>query len=198
MTSGPTANQATPGPAARSPAGKNGSTPPPSAASARKASPPGDARQLRLAQSFAQVVAVLMRDPAYKNLRVTDLEWLVLPPIMAGQFRLAHATRPTEAGEVKQGGILMPVAAALWARVSPQVDKALSETLDKPVQLGSAAWTSGDILWLLAVAGDRRATPAFLKQLQENEFKGKQVKMRLRSPDGKLVVSDLSQSAKAA
>jgi cytolysin-activating lysine-acyltransferase len=139
-----------------------------------------------------------MRDPAYKNLRVADLEWLVLPPIMAGQFQLAHAPRPMAPGEVKQGGILVPVAAALWARVSPQVDKALSETLDKAVQLSSAAWTSGDILWLLAVAGDRRATPAFLKQLQESEFKGKQVKMRLRSPDGQLVVSDLSRSAKAA
>ena len=197
MSSGPTANPATPSPAVRSLGGKNGSTPQ-SAASARKASPPGDVRQLRLAQSFAQVVAVLMRDPGYKNLRVTDLEWLVLPPIMAGQFRLAHTTRPKAAGEVKQGGILIPVAAALWARVSPQVDKALLETLDKPVQLSSDAWTSGDITWLLAVAGDRRATPAFLKQLQENDFKGKQVKMRLRSPDGRLVISDLFQSAKAA
>jgi cytolysin-activating lysine-acyltransferase len=153
--------------------------------------PPAGARQIRLAQSFAQVVAVLMRDPGYQSLRVTDLEWLVLPPLMAGQFRLAHATRRTDPGEVKQGGILMPVAAALWARVSPQVDKALSETADKPVRLSVGAWTSGDILWLMAVAGDRRATPAFLKQLQANDFKGKQVKMRLRSPDGKLTIEDL-------
>jgi cytolysin-activating lysine-acyltransferase len=177
------------------PVSRNGNVPSSPAPARNERAPRPDARQIRLAQSFAQIVAVLMRDPGYKSLRVTDLEWLVLPPIMAGQFRLAHATRPTDPGEVTQGGILMPVAAALWARVSSQVDKSLSETLDKPVRLSPGAWTSGDILWLMAVAGDRRATPAFLKQLQANEFKGRQVKMRLRSPDGKLIVSDLGQSA---
>jgi hypothetical protein len=52
----------------------------------------------------------------------------------------------------------------------------------------------------MAEAGhrDRRATPAFLRQLQENEFKDRQVKVRLRSPDGKAVVGDLGQSASAA
>jgi cytolysin-activating lysine-acyltransferase len=153
---------------------------------------------LRMAQSFAQIVAVLMRDPSYKGLRVTDLEWLVLPPVMAGQFRLAHATVPTDSVQPQQGGILVPVAAALWARVSPQVDKALSETLEKPVQLSQGAWTSGDIPWLMAVAGDRRTTRAFLRQLQENEFKGKQVKMRLRGSDGKLAITSLDQHTKAA
>ncbi|MBO0881280.1 MAG: toxin-activating lysine-acyltransferase [Mycobacterium sp.] len=152
-----------------------------------------------MAQSFAQIVAVLMRDPSYKDLRVSDLEWLVLPAIMAGQFRLAHSPTPVDPGKkADHAGVLIPVAAALWARVSPAVDKSLSESLDKQVRLSPGAWTSGDILWMMAVAGDRRATPAFLKQLQEKEFKGKQVKMRLRSPDGKLVVSDLVQSAKAA
>ena len=42
-----------------------------------------------MAQTFAQIVAVLMRDANFRNLRLTDLEWLVLPPVMAGQFRLA-------------------------------------------------------------------------------------------------------------
>jgi hypothetical protein len=50
----------------------------------------------------------------------------------------------------------------------------------------------------MAVAGDRRATQAFLRQLQENEFKGKQVKMRLRGADGKLVITSLDQHTKAA
>jgi cytolysin-activating lysine-acyltransferase len=206
----------------RSAAGKNGIVPPPHAPGHKEPitkSPPELAQAeagiqpppapkasastkgalgLRMAQSFAQIVAVLMRDPSYKSLRVTDLEWLVLPPVMAGQFRLAHATAPADSAQAQQGGSLVPVAAALWARVSPQVDKALSETLDKPVQLSQAAWTSGDIPWLMAVAGDRRATQAFLRQLQENEFKGKQVKMRLRGADGKLVITSLDQHTKAA
>src|SRR5215510_2623391 len=127
---------------------------------------PGDARQARFGQTFSQVVAVLMRDQNFRNMRIADLEWLVLPPIMAGQFRLAHMPAPPRPGEpakpTDKGGVLVPVAVALWARVSPQIDKGLSENLDKPVRLRTNQWASGDIIWLMAVAGDRRAIPKFL------------------------------------
>jgi cytolysin-activating lysine-acyltransferase len=203
-----------PGKAVQSPAATDAGVPPPSATAAlprpkvvaTPASAAGDARQLRMAQSFSQVVSVLMRDPSCKNLKLSDLEWLVLPPVMAGQFRIAHAARPADAietadkaaGKEQRIGAVVPVTVALWARVSPLVDKALSETLDRNVRLSPGAWTSGDILWLLAVAGHPRAVPAFLQQLRENEFKGKQVKMRLLTPDGKVIISNLDRSAKAA
>jgi cytolysin-activating lysine-acyltransferase len=168
------------------------------AAGGAKAAPrrPRDARQARLGQTFAQVVAVLMRDPNFRTLRLADLEWLAIPPIMAGQFRLAHAARPAAAGRTDQtprGGVSVPVAVALWARVSPEIDKALSETLDKAVRLRPSQWASGDHVWLLAVGGDRRAVPHFLKQLAEGVFKGQHVKMRLRGPDGKVTVKALGQ-----
>jgi hemolysin-activating ACP:hemolysin acyltransferase len=92
----------------------------------------------------------------------------------------------------------VPAAVALWARVSPEVDRALSENLDKGVRLSPGAWTSGDILWLIAVGGHPRAVPAFLKQLREHEFKGKPVKMRLRMADGSRVVRSLDEAKQAA
>ena len=172
----------------------SGTTPiPPAAAQDKAAARPGGAPQSRMAQAFSQIVAVLMRDPGYRNLRIADLEHLVLPPVMAGQFRLALGTRMPDAGKAQQGGIYVPVAVALWARVSPQVDKGLSENLDKPVWLRPSEWTSGDIVWLMAAAGQPSALPEFLKQLAENQFKGQQVKMRLGGPDGKFVVQTLGQ-----
>jgi cytolysin-activating lysine-acyltransferase len=184
--------------------GKNGSTPRPATAAQEKkpVTRPRDARQARFAQSFAQIVAVLMRDPNFRNMRLADLQWLVLPPVMAGQFRLAQVPMPQdtkgqEAGKAPQGakaqegGILVPMAVALWARVSPDIDKGLSESLDKEVRLRPNQWASGNIVWLTAVAGDPRAKPRFLKQLAETEFKGQHVKMRLRGPDGKVVVRAL-------
>jgi hemolysin-activating ACP:hemolysin acyltransferase len=162
-----------------------------------------DARQVRFAQSFAQIVAVLMRDANFRKMRLADLEWLVLPPVMAGQFSLAQA--PSPAGRVKgqeggkdgseQGGVLVPVAVALWARVSDGIDKALSESLDKPVRLRPNEWASGDNIWLMAVAGDQRAVPKFLEQLAKTEFKGQRVKMRVRGPDNTVVVKSLGQPA---
>ncbi len=169
-------------------------------AAGRTAIRPRDARQMRFAQSFAQVVAVLMRDPNFRKMRLADLEWLVLPAVMAGQFNLAQA--PSAFGRVqkgkddgREGGVLVPVAVALWARVSDAVDKTLSEDLDKPVRLGPADWASGDNIWLMAVAGDQRAVPRFIEELAKGQFKGQRVKMRLRGPENSVVVKTLGQSA---
>lgn len=151
---------------------------------------PRDARQARVAQAFAQVVAVLMRDANFRNLKVGDLEWLVLPPIMAGQFRLGHAAKPGD-DKTRQAGVRIPVAVALWARVSAQIDKTFSEELDKPMQLRPNQWASGDQVWIMATAGDRRAVPHFMKELAQTVFKDQQVKMRMRGADGKVVVKTL-------
>jgi cytolysin-activating lysine-acyltransferase len=170
------------------------STPmPPASAQEKTAARAADARQTRVAQAFSQIVAVLMRDPVYKNLKIADIEHLVLPPVLVGQFRLALGTRQADANKAQKGGIYIPVAVALWARVSPTIDKGLSENLDKPVWLRPQEWTSGDSIWLMAAAGNPRAVPEFLKQLAEKDFKGQQVKMRLHGPDGKAVVQVLGQ-----
>ena len=154
---------------------------------------PREARQSRMAHSFSQVVAVLMRDPNFRNLRLADLEWLVLPPVMSGQFRLAQAPAPQARTKGQDGGMLIPVAVALWARVSDAVDRALAQNLDKQMRLRPGDWVSGDNLWLMVVGGDERAVPTFLKQLGEKEFAGKQVKLRTRGPDGTVVVKTLGE-----
>jgi cytolysin-activating lysine-acyltransferase len=157
---------------------------------------PSEARRERMAQSFADIVGVLMRDQGFRNLRLGDLEWLVLPPIMAGQFRLGHSTAQLPGGKLattaKGGGILVPVAVALWASVSPAIDKRLSENLDQPLTLRPNEWASGDHLWLITLAGDKRGLPAFVKRLAKDEFKGRQVKMRASGPDGKIAIKSLN------
>jgi cytolysin-activating lysine-acyltransferase len=184
-------------PAAATAAAKAGAAP--AAKAGGPAMSPRNARQARMAQSFSQVVAVLMRDQNFRNMRLADLEWLVIPPVMSGQFRVAHAAPRTADKPPQQPAGFVPVAVALWARVSPQIDKALSEGLDKPVWLRPNQWASGDILWLMAIAGDRRALPQFLKRLQEEEFKGQPVKMRARDANGKVTIQELAASvAKAA
>ena len=156
--------------------------------------------QKGFAESFAQIVAVLMRDHNFRSLTLKDLEWLVLPPLMVGQFGLAHtlmqpSAQASKNDNAREGGVLVPVAAALWARVSANMHKVLLESLDKQPRLQPADWTSGNNLWLMAVAGDQRAVPKFLEQLVEKDFKGRQVWTRMRGRDGKVVVKTLGQSA---
>ena len=150
-----------------------------------------------MSHAFSQVIAVLMRDPDFRNLKLADLEWLVLPPIMAGQFKLGRAQVPSPGSKSdakdQQSGLTVPVAVAVWARVSPEIDAALSANLDKRVKLQANQWASGDRIWLMAAAGDPHLVPHFLKQLGETEFKGQVVKIRTRGPDGKVVIKTLSQ-----
>lgn len=155
---------------------------------------PVEAMHLRSAQRFSQVVAVMMRDATFRNIRLTDLEWLVLPPLIADQCAVGYATKATADGKTEEKGVSVPVAMALWARVSPNVDKVLSENLDKSIRLKASDWTSGDIWWLVATAGEPRVLPHFIKQLREKEFKGKQVKMRVRDPDGSVCVKVLGEA----
>ncbi len=163
------------------------------AAAAAARSPAGRleaAQKDRFAQNFSQVVAVLMRAPNYKSLRIGDLEWLVIPPLLAGQARIALS-------RYSKDGPIVPVAAALWARVSASVDKRLGQDLEKPPLLRASEWTSGDILWLMTLAGEPKALAELLPQLQQSDFKGRAVKMRVQMNDGKTVVQTLSAPAPA-
>jgi len=89
----------------------------PSQATALKGRASRDAATLRNAWAFTQVVGVLMRSPHYSRYTLGDLEWLVIPPLLAGQFRIG------EAKVDKNQGAVMPVAVVLWASVSAEVDK---------------------------------------------------------------------------
>jgi hemolysin-activating ACP:hemolysin acyltransferase len=161
---------------------------------------PRETRQARYAHAFSQIVAVMMRDPKFRQMRLMELEWLVIPPLIAGQWRLAQAkaeqmmAKPGET--MPQSNIMVPVGAAIWARVSPEIDKRLSENLDKPLQLKVNEWASGNQIWLIAAMGDPRAMPTFLQSLQESEFKDHDVKLRAPGPDGKVVVSTLKEYTK--
>jgi hemolysin-activating ACP:hemolysin acyltransferase len=134
------------------------------------------AQHQQFAALFSQAVAVLMRDKNYQHMPLKELEHL-LPPIMVGQCAIAN----TKAGAE---GPLVPVALALWAKVSPEVDRRLGENLDKPIGLRPNEWTSGNIPWLVTIAGASQVLAPFLKQLCEKEFPGKPVKLRASDEAG--------------
>src|SRR5262245_25968862 len=139
---------------------------------------------IRQSVAFAQIVSVLMRSPRYRHYTLGDLEWLVVPALTTGQWRVVGA-------QSKQNGVSFPVAVALWARVSAEVDKKLSENLHVPIRLRPDEWKSGDILWLVDAVGDPRIVPQLLKQLLETSFKGREAKVRAAGEDGKITVRRL-------
>jgi hemolysin-activating ACP:hemolysin acyltransferase len=153
--------------------------------------PEKDRRQamaaLRNSLAFTQIIGVLMRSEHYKHYTLGDLEWLVIPPMLAGQYRIGEA-------KPKTGGSI-PVAVVLWASVSADVDKRLQQIGREPIRLRPDEWTSGDILWLVHAAGEPRFVRPVLKQLSETAFKGRQVKLRGVGKDGKPAVQLLPADA---
>ena len=78
--------------------------------------------------------------------------------------------------------------AALWAFVSPEVDRRLIENIAAPIRLKMEEWKSGDIPWLVEAAGEPRVIEEMLKRLVHGPWAGRKVKMRARTKDGEFKV----------
>jgi hemolysin-activating ACP:hemolysin acyltransferase len=134
-------------------------------------------RDLLFGAAFAKIVSLMMHSPAHEDLRLSDLKWLLVPPLLADQFAIVEA--------VQEGAVLpSPYAAALWARVSPEVDRRLSEDKDRSVRLTVDEWQSGNILWIIHAVGDPTIVPAFLEELVTMHFPGQHPKMRVIGKQG--------------
>lgn len=113
-----------------------------------------------------------------------------------------HRTRQFRVGEgaMAENGVVVPVAAVLWASVSPEVDQRLAQNLDQPMRLKPHEWRSGDIVWIVEAVGDSKTITAMLQHLKQNELKDQTVRMRVKGKDGKPTIGrvELQQDAPAA
>jgi cytolysin-activating lysine-acyltransferase len=148
------------------------------------------ANAMRNSLALTQIIGVLMRSQHYRQYTLGDLDWLVIPPVLAGQFRIGEV-------KTKKDDATIPVAVLLWARVSPEVDERLTKSDSPAIRLSPEEWTSGDILWLTHAAGEPRFVRHLLKQISETAFKGLEVKTRARGEDGKVVVQLLPTGSEA-
>ena len=134
-----------------------------------------------LMATFGEITSLLMRTPSHKLEPMGDLEWLVVPAILTGQFTLVESQSKTQ-------GFTAPIAVALWAFVSPEVDRRLTENISAPIRLRMEEWKSGDIPWLVEAAGEPRVIEEMLRRLVHGPWAGRDVKMRARTKVGEFKV----------
>ncbi len=134
-----------------------------------------------MAASFGEIVTVLMRSKTYRHFSLSDLDWLVIPPVLTQQFVLAEARKGEDS-------IPAPIGVALWATVSPEVDQKLSSNTTGPLRLRPDEWKSGDILWLIDAVGPPQVINGLIDNLHKNVFKGRPLKVRGRDEEGKPVI----------
>jgi hemolysin-activating ACP:hemolysin acyltransferase len=134
-------------------------------------------RDLLFGAAFAKVVFLMMHSPSHGHLHVSDLTWLVVPPLLVEQVAIVEA--------LQEGHVLpTPYAAAVWARVSPEVDRRLSEDRDGSARLAADEWQSGDILWIIDAVGHPDIVPPFLEEFVATHFPGQYPKMRAIDRNG--------------
>ena len=139
---------------------------------------------------FGQVTTVLMRAVDYRHAFLAELEWLVVPAVVTGQYSIASA-------EQGQTGLTTPQAVVLWANVSEAVDKRLSASGTKP-RLRPDEWTSGQIPWLIEAAGESRAASMLLRTVVEKRFAKTGLKSMERDGKGGFAMRLLGKEAPAA
>lgn len=144
----------------------------------------GIERSRRTLVALGEVVSVLMKTPEYRNATLATVQSMVGPAIMSGQYLVLTAHE-------KARGASAPVALAMWANVSEEVDRKLSQPDGQSVVLNAADWTSGKIAWLTVLAGDQRTLPALMGRLQQTTLKGRVVKYRAKGEDGRMQVRTL-------
>jgi len=172
-TSGPAASAATP-------------ATPKAGASDAQAKKAGKAYSRGLLQAFGSVVAVCCRSKSHRARTLSEIEQLVSPAVMSGQFVLAEATH-------EKNGLATPVAAVLWASVSDAIDRRLSS--GEPTRLQPSEWKSGNTVWIVDAVGDARMLNAMVKRLREKQWKGRLVKVRAKGTNGKFATRVVQAAA---
>lgn len=128
---------------------------------------------------LGQIVTLLGQSPGHRHVFVSDLEWMVLPALMARQARIWR--RQTESGAV-------PVIYASWALVDTAVEARLRQG---QLRLKPNEWRCGDRPWLIDMVAPFGGTDAALTELADQLFPGKILNALVTSATGGFTVREI-------
>lgn len=98
---------------------------------------------------FGRIVVSIMNVPRYRHLSVSDLQHVILEPLI--HDRIMFAQPKAANGKPDENAAF---GTAIWASVSEEVDAKIKEQIKAgvfPVRLQPNDWASGKINWLLDV-----------------------------------------------
>lgn len=115
-------------------------------------------------ESFGKVVMAMMMLPRYRHQTLSDLQHLVLEPLI--RDRIAIAQRDGENGLVDDAA-----GVAIWASVSDEADARIRDQVrggNWPLRLRAEDWNSGNNNWLIdVIAPDQKATARVIANFRQ-------------------------------
>jgi cytolysin-activating lysine-acyltransferase len=133
----------------------------------------GAAASALVSAAIGEIAVVYSRSPEHKHYALVDIEWLILPAVLRGQFYVAQAAR-------KDTGFRAPIAVATWAFVSEEVDRRLSADLTHRIRLRPDEWKCGDIAWIVDLVGAPAGVANAVQWLKAGPFKEREAKVVVR------------------
>lgn len=120
--------------------------------------------------AIGHAVWLMSRSPLHKHLMITDIEWLVTPPIMLGQFHLWE-----RAGN--------PYGFASWAFLGGEAEERIVTNGIR--RLMPTDWKSGDQLWLIDFVCPFGGQDALIEELKTRILSNQRLKMLQAAPGGR-------------
>lgn len=130
---------------------------------------------ITMAGVLGEITWVLSQHRSHRYMFLADLEWLVMPPVLAGQYRIFR----TEEG---------PIGVALWAYLSDKAEKRISEGLGR---VAPAEWRSGANLWIIDLIAPFGGDDKMINELKKSVFKGQSFKYPKVTPDGQRTIVEV-------
>ncbi len=151
----------------------------------------GAAASALVSAAIGEIAVVYSRSPEHKHDSLGDVEWLILPAVLRGQFYVAQAAR-------RDNGFRAPIAVATWAFVSEEVDRRLSADLTHRIRLRPDEWKCGEIAWIVDLVGAPAGIANAVQWLKAGPFKEREAKVVVRDARGVAQVTTLGALASAA
>lgn len=117
--------------------------------------------------AMGPVVMLYMQSTHRRFHFISDIEWLLLPPLVQGQCKLYMKKE-------------YPISFVSWAFLDEVAEKRFLQSGGK---LRAEDWNSGDIVWIVDIVAPFGGIENMIKDLQSNEFSGRSFRLAVPDPD---------------
>jgi cytolysin-activating lysine-acyltransferase len=125
----------------------------------------------KTSEVLGEIVWLMSQSPLHKQLFISDLEWLVMTPMLLQQFRLFYDQSK-------------PVGVVLWASVSEEVEARLAAG---NARMRPQDWKSGDRLWVVEVIAPFGKGEEMVRDLKAKAFPERLMKVLTVGSQGRQV-----------
>ncbi len=119
--------------------------------------------------AIGHAIWLMSRSPLHKHLMVTDIEWLLMPPILLNQFHMWN----------DQG---RPHGFASWAYFGEEQEERIAAKGIR--RLMPTDWKTGESLWLIDFVAPFGGQEKMVEELRLKILPGKRMKMLQAKPEG--------------